>query len=131
MPDLLSRSVVAVYNLDAADLIKGVIPSLPQKSLVYLDPPYYVKAEGLYKNFYKHDDHVAIAKLVRSSIPVPWIVSYDYNPKIIEMYQGCPKIVYGMNYSAGETRYKGSEVMFFSKNLSIPDQKNPAKLEAA
>ena len=47
------------------------------------------------------------------------------------MAKGCPSLVYGMNYSAGKNRYKGSEAMFFSKNLSIPDVKNPANLEAA
>jgi DNA adenine methylase len=43
------------------------------------------------------------------------------------MYEGCPTIAYGINYSAQE-RYKGAEVMFFSKNLLIPDVKNPANI---
>jgi DNA adenine methylase len=124
------RSRIRLYNLDAADLIKGVMPSLPKNTLVYLDPPYYEKADRLYKNFYKHDDHAAIAKLVEEKIKVPWIVSYDHRPEIVKMYKGFPKIIYGMNYSAADS-YKGSEVMFFSKRISIPDEENPAKLKAA
>ncbi|MGZ4963048.1 MAG: DNA adenine methylase [Limisphaerales bacterium] len=126
----LHRSRIRLYNLDAANLITGVLPSLPKKTLVYLDPPYYLKAERLYRNHYGHEDHAAIAKLVATKIKVPWIVSYDHRPQIVEMYKGFPTITYGMNYSASDC-YEGSEVMFFSKLLEIPDVTNPAKLEAA
>jgi len=124
------RSRIRLYNLDAAELIKTVLPTLPNKTLVYLDPPYYVKGRGLYENHYLHDDHVSIAKLVKKHINHHWIVSYDHAPEIIEMYKGCPTITYGINYSA-QDRYKGAEAMFFSKKLVIPDVKNPANLKAA
>ncbi len=124
------RSRIRLYNLDAADLIRDVLPTLPEKTLTYLDPPYYVKGQGLYENHYLHDDHVAIAKLVKKEIKLPWIVSYDHAPEIVKMYKGCPTIEYGINYSA-QDRYKGAEVMFFSKGLKIPDVKNPANLRAA
>ena len=124
------RSRIRLYNLDAAELIKTVLPTLPNKTLIYLDPPYYVKGRGLYENHYLHDDHVSIAKLVKQHITHPWIVSYDHAPEIIEMYKGCPTITYGINYSA-QNRYKGAEAMFFSKKLIIPEVKNPANLKAA
>ncbi len=126
----LYRSRIRLYNLDAAALITGVLPSLPQKSLVYLDPPYYVKSKRLYKNLYTHDDHAAIAKMVKEKISIPWIVSYDYAPEILGMYKGCSSLVYGMNYSAGKNRYKGSEAMFFREGLLIPDVESPAKIAA-
>lgn len=124
------RSRIRLYNLDAADLIKTVLPTLPKKSICYLDPPYYVKGGGLYENHYSHDDHVNIAKLVKKQITHHWIVSYDHTPEIIEMYKSCPTIAYGINYSA-QDRYKGAEAMFFSKKLIIPDVKNPSNLKAA
>lgn len=126
----LYRSRIRLYNLDAAELIKTVLPTLPEKTLIYLDPPYYVKGQGLYENHYLHDDHVNIANLVKKQITHPWIVSYDHAPEIVEMYQGCPTITYGINYSA-QNRYEGAEAMFFSKTLVIPDVKNPANLKAA
>lgn len=126
----LYRSRIRLYNLDAAELIKTVLPTLPKKTLIYLDPPYYVKGQGLYENHYLHDDHVAIAKLVQKKIKLPWVVSYDHAPEIIEMYQQCQTITYGINYSA-QDRYKGAEAMFFSKKLNIPDVKNPANLKVA
>lgn len=126
----LYRSRIRLYNRDAGDLIRAVLPTLPKKTLVYLDPPYYVKGQGLYENHYLHDDHVEIAKLVKKKIELPWIVSYDHTPKIVDMYDGCPTIEYGINYSA-QDRYRGAEIMFFSKGLTIPDVKNPANLRAA
>lgn len=124
------RSRIRLYNHDAGELIKTVLPALPKKTLVYLDPPYYVKGQGLYQNHYLHDDHVIISKLVKKLITHPWIVSYDHAPEIIAMYKGCPTITYGINYSA-QDRYKGAEAMFFSNKLIVPDVKNPANLKIA
>lgn len=124
------RSRVKLYNLDALFFLRTVQSHLPEKSLIYLDPPYYVKADRLYQNFYRHQDHLDIAKAVQEKLKTPWIVSYDNMPEIIEMYKESPKITYGMNYSAAK-RYEGSEAMFFSQSLSIPQVKNPAKVKVA
>jgi DNA adenine methylase len=123
---------ISVYNCDAAEFIRSHLPNLPRHSLVYLDPPYYVKGEGLYEDHYIHDDHVKIAKLVASRIKQPWIVSYDNTPEITKIYKGFRTVRYDLSYSAQE-RYAGSEIMFFSKNLAVPEVKNPAhvKLHAA
>jgi len=120
------RSRIRLYNLDAATLITDILPTLPQKSLVYLDPPYYFKAQDLYQNHYTHDDHVAIAKLVKNKLKIPWIVSYDNAPEIIKLYHSFSTITYGMSYSAGD-RYSGNEAMFFSRKVSIPVADNPSQ----
>lgn len=127
----LHRTRIRLYNLDAAVFIRGVLPSLPKKSLIYLDPPFYMKADDLYENHYAHGDHATIAEIVQKKIGIPWIVSYDHRPEIAKLYKGSRKIIYGMNYSAGKDRYRGSEIMFFSPGILIPDVKNPAKLDAA
>jgi Site-specific DNA methylase len=126
----LKSDQIHVYNRDAAALITDVLPNLSENTLVYLDPPYYVKGSGLYQNFYKHEDHERIAELVKTKISLPWLVSYDHAPEIVSMYAGCRTITYGINYSA-QNRYKGAEVMFFSPKLEIPDVANPAKVTAA
>ncbi|ULR90911.1 DNA adenine methylase [Comamonas sp. B21-038] len=110
---------ISVYNVDALTLLKGISTFLPKNSLIYLDPPYYVKGQGLYRNFYDHDDHVAIAEiLLTSKFRVPWIVSYDNVEQIREMYSASKTYTYGLNYSA-QRRYVGSEVMFFKTSLDI------------
>lgn len=116
---------IHLYNLDAADLILKVLPILNKKTLVYLDPPYYVKGSGLYQNYYLHDDHLKIAQLVKQEIKLPWVVSYDYSKEIIKMYDDVAKMCYGINYSA-QKKIKGAEVMFFSKGLIYSETNDPA-----
>jgi len=111
---------IHVYEEDAHQLLSRCHQFLPAKSLVYLDPPYYVKGAGLYRNFYKHEDHVRISKLLGSSrFRRAWIVSYDNVAEIEEMYSYAKPFAYGLNYTALR-RYKGSEVMFFSTRLKVP-----------
>ena len=113
---------IHVYEEDAHQLLMRCHQFLPVKSLVYLDPPYYVKGAGLYRNYYKHDDHVRIAKLLGSDrFRRPWIVSYDNVEEIKEMYAYAEPYAYGLNYTA-QLRYTGSEVMFFSKRIQAPLQ---------
>ena len=113
---------IHVYEEDAHQLLMRCHQFLPTKSLVYLDPPYYVKGAGLYRNFYKHDDHVRIAKLLGSDrFRRPWVVSYDNAEEIKEMYAYSEPFAYGLKYTA-QRRYTGSEVMFFSKRIQAPFQ---------
>lgn len=111
---------ISLYAEDALTLLSRCESFLPEKSLVYLDPPYYVKGQGLYRNFYTHDDHFAIANLIQSkNFASPWIVSYDNTPEICQMYENCVSKHYLLKYSAQKI-YDGAEVMFFSRNLEIP-----------
>ena len=113
---------IHVYEEDAHQLLMRCHQFLPTKSLVYLDPPYYIKGAGLYRNFYKHYDHVRIAKLLGSDrFRRPWVVSYDNVEEIKEMYAYAVPYAYGLNYTA-QRRYIGSEVMFFSRRLEAPVQ---------
>lgn len=116
---------ITVYNEDSLELLGRSRAFLPKKSLIYLDPPYYVKGKGLYRNYYKHDDHVRIAELLQQkSFRWPWVVSYDNADEICAMYKMSQALSYGLNYTA-QRRYVGSEVMFFSQGLVVPDEAIP------
>lgn len=116
---------ITVYCEDSLHLLNRCAEFLPMKSLIYLDPPYYVKGKGLYRNYYEHDDHVAIAKTIqRKQFKSLWVVSYDNVEEICAMYQLSKSLSYGLNYTA-QRRYVGSEVMFFSQNLVVPDEAIP------
>lgn len=113
-------NAITVYEEDAHALLQRSQQFLPQKSLVYLDPPYYVKGAGLYRNFYKHEDHEKIARLLASDqFQRPWVVSYDNAEEICSMYHYARWFTYGLHYTA-QRRYTGSEVMFFSESLNLP-----------
>ena len=112
---------IHVHCRDALELLKHASELMPTKSLVYLDPPYYVKGSGLYRNFYQHDDHLAIAQLLRQrSFGRRWVVSYDNAEQIREMYSGVRSVEYGLGYTA-QRRYTGSEVMLFDPRLKLGD----------
>lgn len=124
----LYKKRITLHNQDAEMLLKGEFSQLGNKSLVYLDPPYYVKGQDLYKNYYDHQDHLAIAEVV-DSLQTPWIVSYDNASQISEIYSGKKYIEYSLSYSAAQ-RYKGTEIMFFSDSLKIPDIEQPTTVSA-
>jgi hypothetical protein len=60
-----------------------------------------------------------VAKEVQKLAGIKWMVSYDDVPTIRNLYQNVRSVGYTLSYSA-KGRYKGSEVMFFSKGLEVP-----------
>ncbi|EPB4340051.1 DNA adenine methylase [Enterobacter kobei] len=116
---------ISVYCEDSLQLLQRCKEIMPLKSMIYLDPPYYIKGKGLYRNYYEHEDHVAIANLIQNeSFEWPWIVSYDNTEEICSMYKMSKSLSYGLNYTA-QRRYVGNEVMFFKKDLIVPDESIP------
>jgi len=137
-PDVLVKRIekvasyasrISLYNRDAADLIREVLPSVPKRALVYLDPPYYHHGSKLYQASYKHDDHALIAGLVEN-IGQKWIVSYDNVEPIRDLYSRYRQQSFGLRYSAAQ-RYDGVEVMVYCDGLNYPDEVRPFRGEAA
>lgn len=123
-----SKSRIEIYNLDGEDFLKEVAPTLPRRSLLYLDPPYFVKGqEMLYANYYGTEDHAAIARLVGEHTG-NWLVSYDDVDEIRALYADYTTVAYDISYSA-QDRYRGDEVAFFSDGLKIPDVPDPAAIK--
>jgi DNA adenine methylase len=118
------RERITLTGFDAHVFLAGWVAPSDEATFIYLDPPYYVKGEGLYQNFYEHAHHVEIATRV-DQLTVPWIVSYDAVPQILSLYSQVESRRYSLNYSAAK-RYAGSEVMFFSQGLVIPGVETPA-----
>lgn len=123
------KSRISLHNLDAVELLKQVVPTLPDRTLVYLDPPYFSKGQKLYQNHYRPDDHNAIASLV-GQIRQKWLVSYDNVPQIVDLYRAYEQEAFGLSWSA-RTRYDGSEVMIFGPDLQRPDMVEVSRAAAA
>ena len=116
-------SRITLTRVDAAQYLQTDLGEVAD-AFVYLDPPYYLKGQGLYRNFYEHADHVEIARLVRK-LEVPWLVSYDAHEAIESLYADSPTLQYGLSYSA-QARYRGRELMFASPVLELPAVDTPA-----
>ncbi|MFZ1058046.1 MAG: DNA adenine methylase [Candidatus Rokuibacteriota bacterium] len=121
------RHQITLYNCDAAILLRTLLPRLPAKSLLYLDPPYYVKGNRrLYANVYEHADHAEIAKIL-SRARCSWLVSYDDVPQIRALYRRRRRRLYSLTYTARD-RYQGAEIVFSSDDLVLPSIRNPLKI---
>lgn len=111
---------IELYNEDAVVFLNQIKESLPDKSLLYLDPPYYVKGKGLYLNYYNDSDHQKIADTMVKFNDVRWIITYDNIPYIEALYKDFRKSTFELNYSASNSG-KGTELMIYSHNLKIPN----------
>jgi len=112
---------IRLYQQDALAFISGLLPTLNDTSLVYLDPPYYVKGRRrLYSNFYNHDDHAHIASAL-GRLDAPWLVSYDDQREIRQLYRNYRCRQHKLAYTARD-RSTGKEVLIFSPHLRIPRQ---------
>jgi DNA adenine methylase len=118
------RERISIYCMDAMAFMQMITPQLPAKSLLYLDPPYYVKGSRLYPDYYRHEDHEHIAEYVQQRVTQPWIVTYDNVPEIGLLYACRNNMAYDLDYSAS-TRRKGTELMFFSDSLKVPASTSP------
>lgn len=110
---------IELTSMDAVELIKG-IRRPGEKTLVYLDPPYYVKGRDLYLNYYNDDDHRDIANAIKR-YRGKWIISYDAVEFISELYKVYRQKEYYLSYSAGNPN-RGKEIMVYSNGLIIPEQ---------
>ena len=114
-----SRSKITALNLDAAELIGNVQTiSGDRRPLLYIDPPYYRKGRDLYYDYYKPDDHRALRDVILQLQPtIPWVVSYDNEPEIVDLYRDNRAIKYNLSYSVPNGRM-GNEIMFFWTRFS-------------
>ena len=134
-PDKLKERVQAIaqfsdhielFNLDAVELVNNLQNDLPNNSLFYFDPPYYVKGKGLYMNYYNDQDHLDIYNAITQIENQKWIVTYDKVDFIRDLYMNYHMFEYSLNYSAA-TVGKGKEYMILSDNCILPPD-SPIKL---
>ncbi len=122
------RSRIKLTHRDALKFLEAGVTRWPEQTLIYLDPPYYVKGRDLYHDFYEPHDHAQIAAFINTSaIRQKWIVSYDNVRPILDLYKGCRHVVYSIGYSAHSSS-KGSEVMFFGRGVKAPPLVGPIKM---
>ncbi|WP_370425875.1 DNA adenine methylase [Pantoea vagans] len=126
-PDLIKRikkiagykDRIFIKNEDTLDLLINLSLKPHENTFMYLDPPYYVKGQELYRNFYEHQDHVDIKNQLIKMPVLHWVATYDNTKEIKEIYNNQKVIDFDLQYSAQSKRV-GSEVMIYSDNLNIP-----------
>ncbi|WP_294954104.1 DNA adenine methylase [uncultured Gilliamella sp.] len=109
---------IFVTNLDASKLLTQINKTNNKNVFIYLDPPYYIKGQGLYRNFYNHEDHVKIREILDKA-RFHWLVSYDNNENIKDIYKQYRQREYSLNYSA-QLKMKAKEIIIYCDSLKIP-----------
>jgi DNA adenine methylase len=121
---------IHLYGLDALDLIKKIEKQNQSKNVIfYFDPPYFLKGQSLYMNSYQSDNHKEVSERIKKIKNARWIVSYDNVPEIKSLYKH--KAIQKKAYSFMHTAYGpriGREILFFSKELIIPNVSHPTKI---
>lgn len=118
------RDRISFYNMDAIEFLKEKLPqnNLRKNVLVYLDPPYISAGDKLYLNFYNDKDHRQLANYLTSQKKLNWIVTYDNDHIIQNLYQKYSKWLFSLRYSL-QAKQKGTELLIMSNNLRFPDNK--------
>jgi DNA adenine methylase len=74
--------------------------TLPDDICYYFDPPFFEKADRLYRFYFRERDH----RSFRDALPQlsdPWILSYDVAPLLDDLYDGTPweRVIVPLIYS--------------------------------
>lgn len=100
-----------------------------ERGVTYLDPPYLLQGNRLYRYSYEKDQHQAIADLVIKA-KYSWIVSYDNHPYIRGLFSGQRIVPISLNYAVKESR-KADELLISNIRLSEPIYLEPGRREVS
>ena len=114
----LYSSRICLSNQDAEIFINENKHDFCDRTLIYFDPPYYAKGSALYANFYKPQDHKKLSEMIHN-LEAKWLLTYDYEPEIIKMYEDTENKALTIGYSVAEKK-QGIEFIAFSPGLIIP-----------
>jgi DNA adenine methylase len=103
---------IYVSNYDGIEFIKR-LNRKKEDVFIYLDPPYYQKGSDLYMNYFTAKDHEALKDVV-CKLHKRWLISYDNNDFILNLYPNYRKIVYQLSQCASNR--VGDEVLIFDQN---------------
>ena len=115
--------VEADWSVSVEHALAGVAP---EQAFVYLDPPFYHKADRLYTHHFAHADHVRLADGVASLAArrVPFVLSYDAADEIAALYTErglTPRRVELMYSATGRTGPASAPELVVTNLSRLPD----------
>lgn len=120
------RDRIHLTLMDAKIFMEKIDKIMPEKSFLFIDPPYFSKGADLYTSFYMPDDHKLIADTIRS-LSRPWAVTYDDLAEIRAIYAGNRQFKLEVPYSVREKKI-GAELLIASRTLRLPNSVREKKI---
>lgn len=120
----LKDRVEFVNRGDWKDTIRKVraLGYKPQKTFFYFDPPFYAKADRLYRYYFEDQDHVDLCRFLKT-FKRPWLLSYDNAEEIEKMYSsngnGTNHVEHLYSIASAGTRQKTKE-LFITNLKQLP-----------
>lgn len=109
------RNRITITNKDGILFVKD-LSERKKNVLIYLDPPYYEKGQGLYMNAYADEDHRQLSAYV-SNMNTPWIISYDNHDFIKQLYSKNRIISHQLSQSTSNRT--GREIFIFDNDMEF------------
>lgn len=97
------RSKIKLYNEDAGHLIKMSLTRMKRPMFLNIDPPYVMKGNQLYTNFFTEGNHLDLERVVAKYLGenFPWIITYDDCRLVRELYKQFHIQEYDIAHNAG------------------------------
>ena len=107
---------ISLFNLDVIDFIDRELSNYTVGQLfINFDPPYVAKGQELYLNHFSFEDHQRLRDKILQC-DQPWIVTYDYNDSILDLYSNFYHECIDVNHSAGSMKV-AKELIIYSNNV--------------
>lgn len=95
---------------------------IEEEMLLFVDPPYIVQGNRLYAVGMTVDDHKDLAYAL-DRCAARWLLTYDNDDRILELYPDRRVLAYEINYSTNQRRL-AEEYAVLSDELAVRDDQN-------
>ena len=135
---VIDRIVEASAVMDRITVAQGDVVSYLRRShgrlalgnsVVYVDPPYYLQGEKLYRYHFVERDHVRLAQFLNSA-NFPWLVSYDNVPFVVNLFRGQTVRPIWLQYTVREARRADELLITNQDHLPLPAMNERPRLAA-
>jgi DNA adenine methylase len=124
------KNQICVYNDDGVEFLKKTLPQgrARARAFVFADPPYVRKSRKLYMGFSDPKLHGYLARYLKSQKSLPWVVTYDDDQLVRDLYSYGNLTKIDVLYSLQKKRI-ANELLITPRRLSLPYATRSTTLE--
>lgn len=110
-------SRLEISNMEGIEFMKETIKKTGDV-FIYADPPYYNVGKLLYNQYFDDKKHIQLADYLKQVEEQPWLLSYNANEFIMNLYSDQKMVPIYLDYHTGPYRRNIMEYLF--SNRVIP-----------